>query len=158
MRISATAGLLAAALIACAPTGPAAADDTPAGLLPSAADPDRVCVTVPVQSLAQAVTNFFAPSSATGAASASSTAPAATASAAAGVAATGATNGMAPGTVPGTTSGTVPGTGVSQPPQDAQAQGAQAQGAQVQGAAGPAPRFLGFELPRDVRVLEAASC
>ncbi|NJP94954.1 hypothetical protein HCN51_36910 [Nonomuraea sp. FMUSA5-5] len=153
MRISATAGLLAAALIACAPTGPAAADDTP-GLIPSAAGPDRVCVTVPVQSLAQAVTNFFAPSSATGAASASSTAPAATASAAAGAA----TTGMAPGTGPGTTAasgttsgaapGAVPGAGTSEP----------APGTQAQGAAGPAPRFLGFELPRDVRVLEAASC
>ncbi|MEV0830471.1 hypothetical protein [Nonomuraea rubra] len=85
MRIS--AALLATTLIACAPAAPAAAD------VPFA-DPDRVCVTVPVQSLAQAFTNFF-------------------------------TSGTTAGTTPATT---------------------------------PPARLFGFELPREVRVLEAASC
>ncbi|MEV1004533.1 hypothetical protein [Nonomuraea sp. NPDC050202] len=127
MRISASASLLAAALIACAPAGPAAAEvpDT----APSAADPDRVCVTVPVQALAQAFTNFF---------TSGSTAGAALASAAASLVS------PVPPVSPAATAGAVtPGSAASTP---------------AQAAAAPPSQLFGLELPRQVRVLEAASC
>ncbi|TYB57032.1 hypothetical protein FXF51_41915 [Nonomuraea sp. PA05] len=111
MRISALALLAAALLATAAPASPAAAD-VPGGVA-AGPDPERVCLTVPVQALAQAFTNFFRSGSAGGSQAGVS---AATSAAAA----------------PGATSSGV--------------------------AAAPETQILGFQLPRDLRVLEAASC
>ncbi|GAA2212049.1 hypothetical protein GCM10009850_075110 [Nonomuraea monospora] len=99
MRISALA-LLAAALLA---TTASASADVPGGAA-AGPDPERVCVTVPVQGLAQAFTNFFRPGPAGG------------------------TEAGAPAATPGVA------------------------------AAAPETQILGFQVPRDLRVLEAAPC
>ncbi|UBU08689.1 hypothetical protein [Nonomuraea gerenzanensis] len=125
MRLSA---LLAATLIVSASAGPAAAADGP-DLAQAGPDPERVCVTVPVQALAQAFSDFF--SSGVSAASASAaTAPAASAQPATAPAA-------APAPAEGATGAT---------------------GATAAGAAPPPSQLFGFRLPREVRVLEATSC